>query len=253
MPETKLYLERNQTVESGNGGCEMKSHIMFHAIACAGAAVSVAVLVSSCRAPASKAGRHQWVIVSSENFETIRVIDTDTGESAAWDSLDKKWELSDTVPDSLPDWSALRKERAEREKQRKEASEKRDALLKEYAKMPLEKQVEWAERISVCKFIRRRMTDRENRQPSLGGAFGRQTLEYLKGGTLPATQMRQAPYKETDADIVVWFSGMADGESLDFGLSHTSIDNAKIFSAPPTIIADVKAILKKKEERAEVH
>ncbi len=54
------------------------------------AAAVVAVLVSSCRAPASDAGRYQWNIVSQESDSAqIYVTDTVTGEIAEWNRREK--------------------------------------------------------------------------------------------------------------------------------------------------------------------
>lgn len=225
------------------------------------AAVAGLLMVAACRAPAPQAGQYQWTIVPHENeADTVYVIDQGTGEAARWSESLKKWIPSDAMPDSLPDWKAIRemraeqvKQRAEREKQEKEAREKRDALVKAYAKMPLEKQVAWANNISICKFRGRRYVGlRADSTSCYEDCLER--FESLKGERFSAATMRLHPYKATDEGLVVWFNGMADGSSLEFGLSRTPIDSKQIFPAPETIIDDVKAEIKRQaEKREEAH
>ena len=209
------------------------------------------LLFASCRAPAPQVGRYQWNIVPHENeADTIYVIDQGTGEAAIWSGSEKKWRPTDALPDSLPDWNAIReerreqvKQRAERKKQEKETREKRDALVKAFSQMPLEKQVAWAKKISIIKF--RGMRDG---QPQF------ELFEFLKHERgLDANDWRH-PYKAQDDGLVVWFEGMAEGGELIFGLSHTPIDSKGIFLAPETIIDDVKAEIKRqKEKQKEAH
>ncbi len=205
------------------------------------AAAAVAALVSSCRAPASETGRYQWNIVPREDrADSICVIDTNTGEVAEWGGSSSGWWLKDGRPLALPDFQALRRERAEKEKQAKEAREKRKALVESYARMPLEKQVVWAKRITVCKAIIDKRVAGEHPFVRL------ESFELLKDEHGPAADKERRPYKVTDDGLVVWFNGMVDGGSLEFGLSPSG-DGKPLFPAPATIIDDVKAILKKSE------
>jgi len=206
------------------------------------------LFVSSCRAPVPQAGRYQWAIVPHENeADTIYVIDQGTGEAARWSGSAKKWMPADAMPDSLPDWKAIRekraeqvKQRAEREKQAIEAREKREALAMSYAQMPLEKQVAWANKISIIKF-----------RGMISGQHQFQLFEFLKHERgLGADTWRQ-PYKATDDNLCVRFEGMVDDMTLQFGLSHTPIDSKGFFLASATIIEDVKAEIKRQEKKQE--
>ena len=209
------------------------------------AAAAVAVLVSSCRAPASDAGRYQWNIVpgNESRQDQICVSDTVTGEVAVWNG--SAWSPSYMAPLSTPDWNDIRKQRewekkrAEREKKlQEETREKREALVKTYSQMPLEKQVAWAKKISIIKFRGRRV-----------GQAQFELFEFLKHERgLDANDWRQ-PYKAQDDGIVVQFEGMVDDMTFQFGLSHTPIDSKWIFLAPETIIDDVKAEIKRQEEQ----
>lgn len=196
------------------------------------AATVVAVLVSSCRAPASDAGRYQWNIVSQESDSAkIYVTDTVTGEIAEWNRREKTWDLSYMAPLSIPDWNVIRERRVWLEKREKKEREKLDALVKSYSQMPLEKQVAWADTIKI----------RTREDKSL-----KSKVETLKGCSALATKW---PYMATDEGLVVWFHGRVDGEYLQFGLSPTPIDDKSFFLAPKTIIDDVKAEIKRQEEK----
>jgi len=215
------------------------------------AAAAVMVLVSSCRAPAPEVGRYQWVIVpqGEGRQDQIYVIDTVTGEVA--ERSGSSWRPSYMAPLSTPDWTDIRKQRAEKQQQAEEAREKKIALTKAYGQMPLGKQVAWAKDISVC---RRRATRYFlPGKPIRAGSeesFGLEIVERLKGGRGSFATMRSLqPYKATDEGLVVWFNGEADGGSLEFGLSGTPVDSKQIFPAPATIIDDVKAEIKRQEEK----
>ena len=221
-------------------------------------AVCCLLLVAACRAPAPEAGRYQWNIVpqGEGRQDQIYVSDTVTGEVAVWDG--SSWSPSYMAPLSTPDWKAIRAERKERikqkeerEKQAKEDREKRDALAKSYAQMPLEKQVAWAKTISVKKSVN---GPRSVGGLDLQGRLGRPSpvykhFEYLKHERGLGVDVWRQPYKATDEGLVVWFNGMADGGSLEFGLSGTPVDSKQIFPAPATIIDDVKAEIKRQEEK----
>ncbi len=227
------------------------------------AAAAVAVLVSSCRAPASETGRYQWVIVpqGEGRQDQIHVLDTVTGEVALWSG--SSWYPSYLAPLSTPDWKAIRAERKkrikqqeEREKQAKEDREKRDALVKSYAQMPLEKQVAWAKTISVAKVS---IDKRFNWMVSVSRPLSINIFDFLKHESGLDANFGRRPYKVTDKSLVVWFNGMADGGSIEFGLSPTPSEVGIVFPASATIIDDVKAEIKrqeamqKKESRAENH
>ena len=222
------------------------------------AAAVAAVLVSSCRAPASETGRYQWGIVSQGEGrqDQIYVIDTVTGEVAEWSG--SSWSSSYRAPLSTPDWNDIRKQRerdkkrAEREKkQQEEALVKCEAFAKSFPQLPLEKQVAWAKDISICKF---RGKNPFHSMPPLSVRYPgliRLTLEHvetLKGerGSLDKSSL---PYKATDDGIVVLFTGTVEGRDLLFGLSRKPIDNKAVFPAPETIIDDVKAEIKRQEEK----
>ncbi len=216
-----------------------------------GLAVAVCLLfISACRTPAPEAGRYQWFFVPRDANRTDRILvaDTVTGEVAEWDGV--SWSFSNMAPLSTPDWEAIRaereslvKQRAEQEKQAKEAREKRVAIAKQYAQMPLEKQVAWAEMISVVKVS----IDKRLHSSSVVKI---EPFEFLKreGGLDPLC--RRQSYKATDEGLAVRFNGVVDGESIVFCLSPTPMPNYRwIFAAPSTIIDDVKAEIRRQEER----
>jgi hypothetical protein len=213
------------------------------------AAAVVMVLVSSCRAPASDVGRYQWVILpeGEGRRDQIHVVDTATGEMAEWNGREKRWTPSWLSPLSTPDWNDIRKQREwrqkkqlEQEKKEKEAREKREALIKSYSQMPLEKQVAWAKNIIIYKYRGKR-----------SGTIDLERFTTLKGK--PAPDENRCPYKATDDGLVVWFDGMVEGNPLNFCLSRTPFDSEGFFLAPATIIDDVKAEIKRQEEKKEAH
>lgn len=218
------------------------------------AAAAVAVLVSSCRAPAPEAGRYQWVIVPGDEYsrDKIHVIDTATGEMAEWNG--SSWYPSYRAPLSTPDWNDIRrqrewnKKRAELEKkQQEEAREKRDALLKSYSQMSLEKQVAWAKGIGIYKISR-------GRGRGVSNSIDLELYDTLKGSSRGGLDGKR-PYKATDDGLVVWFSGTVEGIRLpfEFGLSRIPMEKDHIFTAPATIIDDVKAEIKRQEEKKKAH
>jgi hypothetical protein len=194
----------------------------------------VAVLVSSCCAPASDAGRYQWNIVPGESDSAkIYVIDTGTGEIAEWNRREKTWDLSYAAPLSIPDWNVIRERRVWLEKREKKEREQLDALVKSYSQMPLEKQVAWADTIKI---ITREAKSRNFK------------VETLKGCSIVSTKW---PYTATGEGMVVWFYGSVKGGSmpLKFGLANPPTDSEGVFPAPATIIDDVKAEIKRQEEQ----
>ena len=116
---------------------------------CAAALVAV-MAMAPCLAAESESGRYQWQIVPAGNgaADTIYVIDTETGEIARVDRPKRRW-----IPVVQPlDWSDIRKQRDDLEKQEKAQAEqkekeekaahaKREALLKSFSEMSLEEQV----------------------------------------------------------------------------------------------------------------
>ena len=216
---------------------------------CAAAMVAV-MAVAPCLAAESEAGRYQWQIVPRENVqESIYVIDTETGVVARWERSARKWFFDNTMPDSLPDWNDIWKQREDLEKQKKEARAKREALLKSFSEMSLEEQVAWAKNISVGQHQRIRLPDGVIPER---GRMGYRFLEYLKRDPVfPSVANKEvASYKATDDGVAVRFNGMADGSSLEFSLSHTQFeDRNDIFPAPETIIEDVKAEIKRQAEK----
>jgi hypothetical protein len=209
------------------------------------AAAVVTVLVSSCRAPASETGRYQWNIVpgGEGRSDQIYVTDMFTGEMAYWDQIGKKWSPSYTSPGLLPDWNAIREEKraqvkqwAKEKKQKEEAREKHDALVKSYSRLPLEKQVAWAKNIIIYKYRGKRFD-----------TIDLERFTTLKGK--PAPDENRWPYKATDDGLAVWFDGMVEGNPLNFCLSRTPFDSEGFFPAPATIIDDVKAEIKRQEEK----
>lgn len=234
------------------------------------AAAVVAVLVSSCRAPASDAGRYQWVIVPQGEDRPVKVyvIDTVIGEVADWDQSRKKWSASHEAPLSTPDWNDIRKQR-ERIKQwadhdkklqeearvkQEEARVKREALLKTLSQMPLEKQVAWAKSIGIYK-----VAIRDFPKVNLFRFEGGSNITLTQYETLTvergSPEKSIFPYKATDDGLVVWFSGREEGIPLplEFGLSRTPMEKDHIFSAPVTLIDDVKAEIKRQEEKKKAH
>ena len=188
-------------------------------------AVVCLLFASSCRAPAPQAGRYQWTIVSHDDKpDDLYVFNTENGEVAEFNTRSNKW-VSSVMTKPLPDWNDIRKQR--------EAREKRKALPKSFSQMPLAKQVAWADKIQVNKY------------------FGERTecVELLKGVANIYAIPSRRPYKATDDGLVVWFEGMAEGEYLQFGLSHTPVKVYAVFLAPETIIDDVKAEIKRQEEK----
>lgn len=108
--------------------------------------------------------------------------------------------------------------------------------------MPLEKQVAWADRIQINKYFGERTE------------LKTECVELLKGVANSYSIPSRRPYKATDDGLVVWFEGMAEGEDLQFGLSHTPVKVYAVFPAPATIIDDVKAEIKRQaEKREEAH
>ena len=219
------------------------------------AAAVVAVLVSSCRAPAPEAGRYQWTIASHENGpDTIYVIDTATGEAAGWSG--NRWILADDQPNSTPDWKAIREARRERvelikkemmkaEKKAEEARVKREALVKSYSQLPLEKQVAWAKDISIYKLSGKRLVGKTSDNMDIY-VDDFTHIETLKG---PPSNNLKWPYKAAEDGVVVFFNGKADERPLQFGLSRTPMEKNGVFPAPATIIDDVKAEIKRQEEK----
>lgn len=216
------------------------------------AAAVVAVLVSSCRAPAPEAGRYQWTYVPKDSgTDELYVIDTVTREVAKWNG--SSWSPAHNAPLSTPDWNAIRKDREwqkkiqeEAKKKREDACLKREALAKSYSQMPLEKQVAWAKTISIGKLSGKRFVGKTSDNKD----------NYVDEFTILETLKRRVnqkdikwPYKATDDGIVVFFSGIADEGPLEFGLSRTPMKRNDIFSAPATIIDDVKAEIKRQEEK----
>ena len=192
-------------------------------------AVVCLLFASSCRAPAPQAGRYQWTIVSHDDKpDDLYVFNTENGEAAEFDTRSNKW-VSSVMTKPLPDWNDIRKQR--------EAREKHKALPKSFSQMPLAKQVAWADRIHINKYFGER--------PELRT----ECVELLKGVANTYAIPSRRPYKATDDGLVVWFEGRAEGEDLQFGLSHTPVKVYAVFPAPPTIIDDVKAILKKEENK----
>ncbi|MGI6389696.1 MAG: hypothetical protein ACOX7Q_05800 [Kiritimatiellia bacterium] len=238
-----------RSLSSGRGRPRSRTwHSVKHALN--GLAVAVCLLfISACRTSTPEAGRYQWFFVPRDADRTDRILvaDTVTGEVAEWNGV--SWSFSDMAPRSTPDWEALRavresliKQREEREKQAKEAREKRVALAKQYAQMPLEKQVAWAEMISVVKVS---ISKRLHSYPGIKI----EPLESLKreGGLDPPC--RRQSYKATDEGLAVRFNGMVDGEPIMFCLSPTPTNIENVFAAPSTIIDDVKAEIKRQEEK----
>lgn len=221
-------------------------------------AVVCLLFVTSCRAPAPEAGRYQWGIVpqGEGRQDQVCVIDSVTGEVAVWEG--SSWSPFYRAPLSTPDWNDIRKQRerdkkwAERDKKlQEEAREKREAFAKSFPQLPLEKQVAWAKEISICKFRGKKplrpVLSGLVRYPGLTG-LTLEHVETLKGerGSLDKSRV---PYKATDDGIVVKFTGTVEDRLLQFGLSRTPIDNKDIFPAPETIIDDVKAEIKRQEEK----
>ena len=221
-------------------------------------AVVCLLFASSCRAPAPETGRYQWVIVpqGEGRQDQICVSDTVTGEVAVWDG--SSWSPSYMAPLSTPDWNDIRKQRerntkrAEREKKlQEEAREKREAFVKSFSQMSLEKQVAWAKSIRIVRIHRRVCLGTPEIFPA---SFSLEILEDLKGEKNLAKRDARPYNKEAVDDLVVWFNGMADGGSLELGLSHKEFDKERVFPAPAMIIDDVKAEIKRQEEKQkEVH
>lgn len=236
------------------------------------AVAMVVVMVMPCHAAELEAGRYQWQVVPHDNKEdSIYVIDTKTGEVAGVNRSAQSW-----FPVAQPlDWTDIRNQQAEREKQKKEQAElrekqkkaaqaEREALLRSFSEMSLEEQVAWAENISVRKRRESRYAF-SYQEPSGRGSSNKEIpnyelFDYLKGGGRVApNSTRGKLYKSTDDGIVVRFSGVTDGGgSFSFGLSHSQKDTDDVFPAPETIIEDVKAEIKRqaekrKEDHAENH
>ena len=210
------------------------------------AAAVVAVLVSSCRAPASDAGRYQWTYVShGDKASVLQIIDTAAGVVVEFDERSQTWVPVMSAP-NLPDWNDIRKKQ-----------EAWDSIVKSYAQMPLEKQVAWARCISVGKFVGPRSVD--IRTYGLGYCYdsGDECLKFEDTPNLNRNQGypglvrpgKSTTYKSTDDNLVVWFGGETEHGYLSFGLSHTPIDQKGIFLAPATIIDDVKAEIKRQAEK----
>ena len=239
---------------------------------CAAAMVAV-MAVAPCLAAEPESGRYQWQIVPAGNgaADTIYVIDTETGEIARVDRPKRRW-----IPVVQPlDWSDIRKQRDDLEKQEKAQAEqkekeekaaqaKREALLKSFSEMSLEEQVAWAKSISILKYRGSRYTFSYQdipglpRQKTVPDASGMRRVEvpdfevfdYLKGERVNPDSTRRSRYKSTDDGLVVQFNGVVDGGSFEFSLSHTKFDNFDyIFPAPETIIEDVKAEIKRQAEK----
>lgn len=218
------------------------------------AAVVSLLFVSACRAPTPQAGRYQWTIVTHENKgELICVIDTHTGDVSEWEKVAQVWRFKESV--ALPDFEALRREKAKLEEQAKRAHEKRDALVKSYAQMPLEQQVVWAKEIRIIRRISNpRMGADHPAFQGLKKINGFELVHLLKYKRLVASAVGRPlpPYTATDEDLVVQFEGMTeDGYHIVFGLSRTPIESERIFPAPATIIDDVKAEIKRLEKKQE--
>jgi len=229
------------------------------------AVVVCLLFVSACRAPMPEAGRYEWVFVprSENSGDQIHVIDTVTGEVAQWNG--SSWSPSYWAPLSTPDWNDIRKQREknrkeqlEKENKVKEAREKREALVKSFAQMPLAKQVAWANEISILKY-----KGKTNYPPDYPPGLVRishqgqphfEHFETLKKNGVCLLNGEVRPYKATDADMVVYFDGTAEGIRFSFSLSHTPIDDKAFFPAPATIIDDVKAEVKRQaEQQKEAH
>ncbi len=217
-------------------------------------AVVCLLFASSCRAPAPEAGRYQWVIVpqGEGRQDQICVCDTVTGEVAVWNGS-SSWTPFYMAPLSTPDWNDIRKQRewekkrAERNKKlQEEAREKRAAFVKSFSQMSLEKQVAWAKSIKIVRIHRRVWSGDSKHLPA---GLSLEIVEDLKGEKNLVKRDARPYNKEAVDDLVVWFNGMADGGSLELGLSHKEFDKEKVFPAPATIIDDVKAEIKRQEEK----
>jgi len=211
------------------------------------------LFVASCRAPAPEAGRYQWGIVpqGEGRQDQVCVSDTVTGEVAVWNG--SSWSPFYMAPLSTPDWNDIRKQREEEKKRvvrvkklLEEAREKRDAFVKSFPQMSLEKQVAWAKNIRIVRVHRRVWSGNPTHLPA---SFSLEILEDLKCEKNLAKRDARPYSKGAVDDLVVWFNGMADGGSLELGLSHKEFDKERIFPAPATIIDDVKAEIKRQEEK----
>ena len=215
------------------------------------------MLLVANRASAQEAGRYQWTMAPRDSGVGSPIVpymfDSVTGEIAKWDASRLKW-----IPDmkTTPvDWDDVRKQREAAEKRlppglrparlqvleepetaQAEHQAKRDVLFEELSKKSLEEQVAWARHISLYRYVQQ--------SPSHVSQF--QSTEILKVSSIPPFTGRPTNPKGSKEDVFVGFTGMLDdGTTVRFFLSSTAFDNKTVFPAPPTIVEDVKAEVKR--------
>jgi hypothetical protein len=191
------------------------------------------------------------------------VFDTVTGEKAVWDIGQKKW--VPWMPDSTPvDWDDVRMRREAWEKRQAERLARYEAFLKKIPKMSLEEQVAWADSIEVFVYDDKYRRVSIPTVTTIGNArfyqpYGlfrpqqaslkrlkasmRGPIRDLLGGVSPSLDMK-------DGDIFIMFEGLMEEGALGrFFLSNAASDNKTVFPAPPTIVDDVTAEVKRQEPR----
>jgi hypothetical protein len=236
----------------------MKSE-WLHAIGCACAAVLFASGARAQDVPVAArnaVGRYQAVT----GGETVYVIDTDTG--AMLMRQNGKWNIASEG------FSATEKSAREREDAKQKENEAEKNWLKTtretFPKLPLEEKVKAATNILIAMY-------RIDKGP--GGSVSQRCVvtEYLKearrnrmGPDLPSVGgYLHLGYPEFDSgakerDTVVFFEVRRERARLYFWIPATPLKSdheqgIMMLEPSPTIVEDIKAVLRKKEGDAEVH